>query len=259
MRSRTAILMYHELVIDGRPLFRSDEGYARYCVSETTFDRQLNWLRSHGYQGWSLSQALDRSSNSRTGVAITFDDGCETDALYAAPRLQELGFSGTFFVVTNWIGRSGYLSQLQMRELRGSGFEIGAHSRSHRFLTDLDPDALHAEIIECKDELEQMLGERVDHFSCPGGRWSRTVSTVARDAGFRTVSTSRPGSATVSSDPFCLPRTAIVDGLSIHDFERICRGDRQWLGMARSGLLSGAKRLMGNSLYEKFRGAVLSR
>ena len=259
MRSRTAILMYHELVVDGRPLCGSDEGYTRYCVAEKTFNRQLNWLQAHGYQGWSLSQALDHSSNPNAGVAITFDDGCETDALYAAPRLNEMGFSATFFVVTNWIGRSGYLSRRQVRELRGAGFEIGAHSRSHRYLTDLDPDALRAEITECKNELEQLLGEGVDHFSCPGGRWSRAVSTVARDAGFRTVSTSRPGSVTESSDSFCLPRTAIVDGLSIHEFERICRGDRQWLGIARSGLLSGAKRLMGNSLYEKFRGAVLSR
>ena len=259
MRSRTPILMYHEIVIDGRPLCRSDEGYSRYCISEDAFTRQLNMLRSQGFEGWNLSRALDHNRNPNAGVAITFDDGCETDALYAAPRLHELGFSATFFVVTKWIGRSGYISQRQMRELRGCGFEVGAHSRSHQYLTDLDPDALRGEIIDCKNELEQMLGERVDHFSCPGGRWSRAVSTVARDAGFRTVSTSRPGALTVSSDPFCLPRTAIVDGLPIHDFERICRGDRQWLGIARSGLLSGAKRLMGNPLYEKFRGAVLNR
>lgn len=259
MGSRTPILMYHELVIDGLPLCRSDEGYARYCVSEDAFISQLSWLRSHGYQGWNLSRALDHNWESTSGVAITFDDGCETDALYAAPRLHELGFSATFFVVTEWIGRSGYLSRRQLRELRDHGFEVGAHSRSHLFLTDLDPAALRAEIVDCKDELEQVLGERVDHFSCPGGRWSRAIRTVARDAGFRTVSTSRPGTVSLPCDPFRLPRTAIVSGMPIHDFERICRGDRQWLGVARSGLLSGAKRLMGNSLYEKFRGAVLNR
>jgi peptidoglycan/xylan/chitin deacetylase (PgdA/CDA1 family) len=251
--------MYHELAVEGRQLLSSDEGYRRYCVTDDAFGSQLGWLRLHGYEGWNLSQALDHDLDANAGVAITFDDGCETDALYAAPRLRELGFSATFFVVTTWVGRPGYLSQRQLHELRDGGFELGAHSRSHSFLTDLDPVALGSEIVESKTELEQMLGHRVDHFSCPGGRWSPAISAVARDAGYRTVSTSRPGTVTGPTDPFCLPRTAIVEGMSIHDFERVCRGDREWLRAARSGLLSGAKKWMGNALYEKVRGAVLNR
>jgi len=251
--------MYHELAIEGRNLCRSDEGYRRYCVTEDAFGSQLGWLQLHGYEGWNLSQALGHDGDASAGVAITFDDGCETDAVYAAPRLHELGFSATFFVVTTWVGRPGYISQRQLRELSEHGFEVGAHSRSHPFLTDLDPVALRSEIVDSKKELEQMLGHRVDHFSCPGGRWNHAVGTVAKDAGFRSVSTSRPGTVTRPTDSFCLPRTAIVDGMSMHDFARVCRGDREWLRVARSGLLSGAKRWMGNALYEKFRGAVLNR
>ena len=71
-------------------------GYSRYCISLDAFASQLGWLQLHGYEGWSLSQALDQDPDTNAGVAITFDDGCETDALYAAPRLRELGFGATF-------------------------------------------------------------------------------------------------------------------------------------------------------------------
>jgi peptidoglycan/xylan/chitin deacetylase (PgdA/CDA1 family) len=250
--------MYHELVVAGRSLCHVDEGYARYCIPEKTLAAQLAWLQSQGNLGCNISQALELDANAR-GVAITFDDGCETDLLFAAPRLLDAQCNATFFIVTTWIGQRGYLSLDQLRELRALGFELGAHSRTHAFLPDLDAASLRREIGQGKDELEQWIGERIEHFSCPGGRWSREVTEVAREAGFRTVSTSRPGILTRAADRFCLPRTAILDGMQATEFARICHGNRQWSREAESALLSGAKRVMGNSLYENVRRIVLNR
>jgi peptidoglycan/xylan/chitin deacetylase (PgdA/CDA1 family) len=249
--------MYHELGMAGRPLCRAEEGYARYCISDATFRAQLAWLRSNGYQGRNVSQALDAGPHATANVAITFDDGCETDLLAAAPSIHEVGFSATFFVVSTWIGRPGHLSSRQLRELLAGGFEIGAHSRTHAYLPDLAFAALRSEVAQSKDEIEQMLGGPVKHFSCPGGRWSPAVRLAAKDAGFRTVSTSRPGLVTSGSGRFRLPRTAILDGMSLRDFAALCRGEGQWVLKTRSQLLEGAKRLMGNRLYEQVRAAVL--
>jgi peptidoglycan/xylan/chitin deacetylase (PgdA/CDA1 family) len=251
--------MYHELTSEGRPLCRRDKGYARYCLPELTFRSQLAWLRTQGYEGWTVSQALYASRTHEAGVAITFDDGCETDLLDAAPALLDAGFNATFFIVSTWVGRPGYLSRGQLRELRACGFEIGAHSRTHVYLTDQRPALLQSEIAGSKGEIEQLLGESVKHFSCPGGRWSPAVADAARDAGFQTVSTSRIGTVNPLSDRFSLPRVAIVDGMRNREFEAVCRGRTPWLREAESTLLAGAKRLMGNSLYEKMREAVLSR
>ena len=258
MATGTPILMYHELVVPGRSLSSVDEGYARYCVPETTLGAQLAWLQSQANRGCNISQALELDASAQA-VVITFDDGCETDLLFAAPRLLDAQCNATFFVVTTWIGRRGYLSLQQLRELRALGFELGAHSRTHAYLPDLDAVSLRSEIAQCKDELEQWVGERIEHFSCPGGRWSRGVGEVAREAGFRTVSTSRPGMLTHAADRFCLPRTAILDGMQPSEFARICHGDRQWIREGKSALLSGAKRVMGNSLYENVRRVALNR
>ena len=258
MASGTPVLMYHELAVAGRSLCRAEEGYARYCITDAALAAQLAWLHAEGIRGCNITQTLALDANA-SAVGITFDDGCETDLLFAAPRLLEAQFDATFFIVTTWIGQPGYLSLAQLRELRALGFELGAHSRTHAFLPDLDAASLRSEIAQCKDELEQSIGERIEHFSCPGGRWSPEVSSVAREAGFRTVSTSRPGMVTGAADRFRLPRTAILEGMQAADFARICHGNRQWLREANSALLSGAKRVMGNSLYENVRRAVLSR
>ncbi len=258
MAAGTPILMYHELVVAGRSLCRVEEGYARYCIPETALGAQLAWLQAQGIRGCNISQALELDANA-PAVGITFDDGCETDLLYAAPRLLDAQLSATFFIVTTWVGQRGYLSLHQLRELRALGFELGAHSRTHAFLPELDGASLWSEIAQCKDEIEQWIGERVEHFSCPGGRWSGEVSAVAREAGYRTVSTSRAGMLTSGADKFCLPRTAILSGMQATEFAGICHGDRQWLREAQTALLSGAKRVMGNSLYENVRRVALNR
>jgi len=84
MSSGTVCLMYHELELPGRRLCQSEEGYVRYVVSLETFRSQLKVLRDAGLTGISVSQMLD----GKRGVAITFDDGCETDVLAAAPLLR---------------------------------------------------------------------------------------------------------------------------------------------------------------------------
>lgn len=259
MATAIPVLMYHELARASVPLCRTDEGYTRYCVPETTFRAHLAWLRAQGLQGWSLTQGLAHIGDAARGVAITFDDGCATDLDVAAPLLREAGFSATVFVVSTWVGKPGFLSAVDLRALHDSGVEIGAHSRTHAYLPDLPPTELRAEIAGAKEELEQRLGASVDHFSCPGGRWIPEVAAVAREAGFRTVSTSRPGVITAKSDRLRLPRTAITVDQPVHEFARICRGERRWLHHVRHDLLSGAKQLLGSALYERVRGAVLGR
>src|SRR5438309_3542924 len=77
MDTGVAFLMYHELQLPGRELCQSDPGYTRYIVSASAFENQIRSLRSLGYQGIDVRQALENSGPKK--VVITFDDGCETD------------------------------------------------------------------------------------------------------------------------------------------------------------------------------------
>jgi len=220
MKSRTATvyLMYHELEVPGRELCQSEPGYVRYVVTESRFREQLARLEEKGFRGLSVTEALRTPTPPhphtstlphRPGIAITFDDGSESDLIAAAPALKERGFNATFYAVPAFLGQRGYLSERQLRELSDLGFEIGCHSMSHAFLTDLDADQLHVEIAGAKERLEQLTGRRVDHLACPGGRWNRRVSQTAELAGYRSVATSRIAANSTVADPFRLARLVV--------------------------------------------------
>src|SRR5262249_11506968 len=216
--------MYHELERPGYPTCRCGPGYLRYVIPKANFLAQLDYLRAEGFQGLSVDAALvDRPADQRA-VAITFDDGCETDLLVAAPLLQERGFGATFYIVAGFVGRPGFLTGSQVRQLAESGFEIGCHSMTHPYLTDLDEGRLGVESMEAKDRLEQLTGRPVAQFSCPGGRWDSRVARLARDSGYASVTTSRVGANGPADDRYGLARVAVQRGTSLTDFDDVCRG-----------------------------------
>jgi len=251
---RTVFLMYHELEEPGRTLCQSAPGYIRYVLLASQFRAQMEFIKSQGWRGGSVSEALNHRPEV---IAVTFDDGCETDLLCAVPILQQCDFAATFFITTGFLEKRGYLSKPQLRELSGLGFEIGCHSMTHPYLTDLDDQGLHREIAEAKLQLEQIISRPVEHFSCPGGRHNLPVMQMARRAGYRTVSTSRMRANSASTNRFALGRVAVMRGTSPAAFAALCAGrnlKRQDLVVQ---LREGTRRLLGNSVYDRLRNAVL--
>jgi peptidoglycan/xylan/chitin deacetylase (PgdA/CDA1 family) len=248
-------LMYHELQPSGGELTQAEAGYVRYVVRLPDFRSQMELLKREGWKGVSVSDAVN-SFAERT-VAITFDDGCETDLIYAAPTLLDLKFNGSFYLTTGFLGKNRYLSHSQARELSGLGFEIGCHSMNHLYLTDLGEKDLHREVEEAKIQLEQIIGKAVRHFSCPGGRHNRRVSTAAREAGYETVATSRVATNSNTSDRMALCRVAIMRSTSLASFERLCNGQHLWRMQLEVQLRNASKKLLGNSVYDHLRSVLL--
>lgn len=250
--------MYHEIERAGRELCEREQGYVRYVVSESVFRKHLARLQASGLQSVSVSEALRLPDDDNRSIALTFDDGCETDLLIAAPLLKAVNFNATFYAIAGRIGARGYLSKTQLRELSESGFEIGCHSMTHSYLDDLSDNELRVEIVEARDRLEQMTGRRIAHFSCPGGRFSRAVARIAREVGYDSVATSRIGVNTKATDSFALSRIAVSRDVSDAEFDRICRAEGFAARRARTGLLKAAKVILGNSVYERVRSSVLN-
>jgi len=249
-------LMYHELEASGRVPCHSGPGYLRYLVPESDFRAQLAALKVSGLRGLNVSQAL-ASEHSGAGVVITFDDGCETDLAVAAPLLKALGFQATFYLVPGFLGCRGYLAPGQARELGAMGYEIGCHSMTHPYLTGLAPRELRAETVEAKALLEQVTGQAVHHFSCPGGRWNREVARVAAGAGYRSVATSRAGGNGAGSNPFRLSRVAVLRGVRPEELVRIARGRGLATMRLKQAFRSSAQLLLGDAAYDRLRGALL--
>ncbi|HZQ70120.1 MAG TPA: polysaccharide deacetylase family protein [Terriglobales bacterium] len=250
-------LMYHELERPERALCDADPGYVRYIVHETQFREQMNWLKSQGWKGQSVEQAL--SGAAPRGVVITFDDGAETDLIAAAPILKDLDFGATFYITTGFLGKRGYLSRTQVRELSELGFNIGCHSRTHPYLSDLAEEQLQSEILEPKIQIEQMIGRAVNHFSCPGGRWDARVVQATKQAAYRSMATSEARANCASSDPFCLGRVAIMRDTPLPLFQTWCAGHGLWKLQMAEQARSGAKRILGNRGYDRLRAMLLGR
>jgi peptidoglycan/xylan/chitin deacetylase (PgdA/CDA1 family) len=251
----TAFLMYHELGIPGRTTCHSEPGYVRYVVPASDFRDQMERLAGEGWSGLSVTQAIASFGNNT--VCITFDDGCETDLISAAPLLSRLGFGATSYITVEYLGKPGYMSHAQVRELHASGFEIGCHSLTHPYLTDVDDARLREETAGAKDRLEQIAGVRVDHFSCPGGRWDARVMQAVKSANFRTMSTSRTGMNCSSTNPFTLTRIPMLNGISSNALLRICRGQGLLRTQIKEGARDTVKRLLGNSIYDSLRGLIV--
>lgn len=248
-------LMYHELELPGRPLCQSEPGYVRYILFQEAFRSQMNWLVQNGWRGLSVGEALGYPAGK--SVAITFDDGTETDLIAAAPLLKEKRLDATFYVTAGFIDNSGYMSSAQVRELHALGFEIGCHSMTHAYLDDLDEPALRREIFDSKKMLEDTTGGKIEHFSCPGGRFSNRVRDLVREAGYRSMATSRTHANSSAIDPYSLGRVAILREITVNAFGEICNGQTLWQIRIGENLRSAAKRIMGNAAYDHFRKRLL--
>lgn len=258
--SGTLFLMYHEIESPGRPLCNTDPGYVRYVVTEAEFRRQLESMRAAGLRGVSVSQALNNlQSGAHPCIALTFDDGSETDLLTAAPLLVEAGFGATFFIVAGLVGTSHFLDKRQLRQLHEGGFEIGSHSMTHRHLSDLGDGELRKEVQASKDRLEQIVGVPVVHLSCPNGRWSPRVAHFAREAGYQTISTSRIDRNSSHTDLSNLARFAVMRNTSGEEFCKLICGADLVRHRRKAAILGLAKRALGNSFYDKLRSLLLGR
>lgn len=254
----TVFLMYHEVEQPGVAPTSLDPGSLLYVVPRERFAAQVDWLRGAGFDGCGVSAWLDgREHEQRRRIVFTFDDGCHSDLAVAAPILAAAGFGATFYVTVDFVGRPGYLTRAGLRELHGAGFEIGSHSMTHAFLTDLDAAALRREMVDSKRWLEDAIGAPVTSFSCPGGRSDRRATAQAVLAGYRSLATSRVGANSATSSALALSRVPVTRTTDAAAFQRIAFARGLAGSRLRDAMLRLAKSVLGNQRYERVRARVL--
>lgn len=84
------ILMYHSLQNDSKM-------QGTYVISPQDFERDLKYLKSHGYSSVTFRQLMDFTENGtplpEKPVMITFDDGYYNNILYGSPLLEKYGYT----------------------------------------------------------------------------------------------------------------------------------------------------------------------
>ena len=169
-------------------------GADRYKLSVAQLDRSwMAWSRCGATAPILATALFDASATDVFPFLLTVDDGGVSYHQVIADLLEARGWRGHAFVSTDFIGRPGFLTVEQLRDLDARGHVIGSHSASHpsRF-SACRRDQMRQEWTHSRRVLEDVLGHHVLTASLPGGYFSSTVAETAAESGLRVLFTSEP-------------------------------------------------------------------
>ncbi len=209
------VLCYHSIADQG-----SDN---EYVVSPARFREQMKWLHDEGYESISLQQfqQLMTGKAKPTGheVLITFDDGYKNNYVDALPVLKQYGYQATEFIVTNWVGGSGYLTWEQVKALHAAGWDIMSHTRTHPYLPLHTAKSQTDEIAGSKAAIERHLGTEVTAIAYPYGLRSEETMKLAKQSGYVYAFTFDDGWTSSSQNPYLLKRLFISGDMDLAAFQ----------------------------------------
>jgi peptidoglycan/xylan/chitin deacetylase (PgdA/CDA1 family) len=94
--------------------------------------------------------------NHTAAISLTFDDGDLSQFNNAVPLLNARNLEGTFFLVTDWIPYNGVTWE-QWRQVGDQGHEIGSHSVTHPYLTQLSEQEIREELSQSQEVINQNI------------------------------------------------------------------------------------------------------
>ena len=218
------VFFYHS-VDSGKPL--------------ANFQKQIDYLRENGYQIISVEDVISyingQKELSSGSVCLTFDDGYYDNFGSLFPLLRKYEVPAAIFLVANYMVPNSskeidlkvgerFLSWGEIKEMAGSGMNIGSHGYHHRDLTMLHPERAFLEILRSKRLIEENISGKVRYFSYPYGRYNDTTRDLVKRAGFDAAFTTTPGSIKPGDDPYALKRTLIAPSDSLFDFKKKISG-----------------------------------
>ncbi len=92
----------------------------------------------------------------------------------------------TLFVAAGFVGRNGYLSEAELREISKHPLvTVGAHGLWHRHFPRLPTDEARVELVESRRLLESITGTTVDLMAWPYGECNDAVEELSKESGYR--------------------------------------------------------------------------
>lgn len=186
---RVPILMYHKIED------RFEIGINTF--SPANLKTHLSFLRERGYQTITFRDLLQWPDLPEKSIIITFDDAYESVFRNALPLFREYKFVGVVFAVGGFLGklnswdanlggiRFRHMTAAQLQQMEAQGWEIGAHTMTHRALTHLPLQEVKKELLQSRQVLTEATGHSPITFAYPFGRYNRDVQVEVARAGFR--------------------------------------------------------------------------
>jgi peptidoglycan/xylan/chitin deacetylase (PgdA/CDA1 family) len=110
-------------------------------------------------------------------VTIAFDDGTSSQISNAFPLMQQHGFVGTYYIITNNIGAAGCMNISNLQTLQNAGNEIGSHSVDHPSFLGLTDAQINYEC-NASQQLLQANGFPAMNFAYPYGGSNSHINSI---------------------------------------------------------------------------------
>lgn len=192
---RSKIVYYHDVSVR----------YTEMGTPLGLIDKQIDEMRACGFE------IVPHITCHYNQVMIAFDDGWK--GLYdEKDYFITQGIRPTIFIAVDLIGKEGYMSIDEIRELQDKGFIFESHTWSHKGLPDFKTDTeLQHELIDSKRRLEDLLDKEITSLCFPQGRFSFKVIEMSQKAGYKNLYSSLPGGVYDLEDDGILCRNLFAD------------------------------------------------
>lgn len=189
------IIMYHyvEYVKDVGDLIRK-----RLDISPYLFEGHLKALDEAHYKTYfvrDIPDILDGTIHYSTRSAVmTFDDGYEDFYTVVFPLLKKYQVKATMYVIYDYIGRKGFMTESEIKEILTSGLvELGSHTLDHLYLKLMPDSVASKQVIESKKKFEDRFGIQIKTFAYPYGAFSQETVNLVKEAGYTAAVSVIPG------------------------------------------------------------------
>lgn len=202
-----AILEYHTITDNPTP------DSEIYNVPPAEFSAQLDYLQENGYTTITLQDFMrvlhGKGELPAKPIVLTFDDGYADNYSEMLPILEAHGMTAVVYVITNEVGKHGYLTVGQLKDMQRRGIEIGSHTADHKPLVTLNDHLLMNQIRYSKQFLEWSGLETIYSMSYPNGVYNSQIIDLLKQENYLSAVTGEAGLNNLESNPYTLKRVHI--------------------------------------------------
>ncbi len=189
----------------------NENKYPSTNIKMDIFKKHINIIKSKNYE-FENPNNFDLNFNkpkSKKRILITIDDAFSSFYENAWPFLKENKIPFLLFVSTEPVGKRGYMTWEQIKEIEKESFAfIGNHSHSHEYLLDLDFNDFKKDIDLSIKIFKEKLGYNPIFFSYPFGEYSLDQKNYLKNK-FKYSFGQHSGVIDFNKDMFELPRFPI--------------------------------------------------
>ena len=175
------------------------------------FDKQISLIKDLDYEFYDPKIFLDEFKNpkNKKKILITIDDGFKSFYNEAWPYLKKNKIPFILFVSTEPVGKNGYMTWDEIKEIDDSGIGyIGHHSHTHEYLIDMEESEFIKDIETATKIFKEKLGYIPPIFSYPFGEYSLFMKNYI-SKNFKIAFGQHSGIIDINKDKFELPRFPI--------------------------------------------------